>query len=387
MAMTTQSRDVTERLKNPTVIPITRKGSRIPELDGWRAISVLLVIAAHFVVLHHPVVLEKHPILAPAFRSFGPLGVSVFFIISGFVICRLLMLEEEQTGSVSLKGFYYRRAFRILPPFMLYLFVLLILEFLHFIYERRFALLWSGLFLCDSNLAPRTPFIAHTWSLAVEEQFYLIFPTAWLLIPSKWRIRACFSAFLICALWGLWRIHAGPMTILVSGAPASFSCICFGVLLALCEKRARRVVSRIPSLVVLFLVLVAVIPPASAGSWQLILFGSLIYPPIVGLTLLFSVENRGWLSRFLCSPPLQKIGVMSYGAYLWQELFTASDASYAAKGFWIRNGLPLLLIVVPLSYTFIEKPAMRLGKRLSERAKAISLQHARELLTPAQPGV
>jgi peptidoglycan/LPS O-acetylase OafA/YrhL len=177
------------------------------------------------------------------------------------------------------------------------------------------------------------------------------------------------------------------MTILVSGAPASFSCICFGVLLALCEKRARRVVSRIPSLVVLFLVLVAVIPPASAGSWQLILFGSLIYPPIVGLTLLFSVENRGWLSRFLCSPPLQKIGVMSYGAYLWQELFTASDASYAAKGFWIRNGLPLLLIVVPLSYTFIEKPAMRLGKRLSERAKAISLQHARELLTPAQPGV
>lgn len=382
MAMTMQSRDITEQIENLRAIPATRGNSRIPELDGWRAISVLLVIAAHFVVLHHPVFLEKYPILSPAFRSFGPLGVSVFFVISGFVICRLLILEEEQTGSVSLKGFYCRRAFRILPPFLLYLFMLFILESFHFIYERRFALLPSAFFLCDSNLAPRTPFVAHTWSLAVEEQFYLIFPSAWLLTSSKWRTRVCFVVFLICALWGLWRIYSGPGIIFVSSAPASFSCICFGVLLAMCEKRAARIVCRVPGLVVFFLGMLAVFPLAKAGSWQSALFGSLIFPPLVGTVLLFSVENRTWLSRILCSAPLQKIGVMSYGLYLWQELFTASDASYAAKGVWIRHGLPLLLIVVPLSYAFLEKPAMRLGKRLSEQAKARSVQGLRDLLTP-----
>jgi peptidoglycan/LPS O-acetylase OafA/YrhL len=88
---------------------------------------------------------------------------------------------------------------------------------------------------------------------------------------------------------------------------------------------------------------------------------------------MFSLERKGWLRSLLCSPPLQAIGVTSYGIYLWQQLFTAlpKDMSAAAKP--LPFLLPLLLVVVPLSWRFIEKPAMQIGKRLSHRIRARSV--------------
>src|SRR5580692_5069731 len=100
---------------------------RLRELDGWRAISVLLVIVHHVFSWQHPEVFSSHGRLFHLFRYCGPLGVKVFFVISGFVICRLLLLEEKRYGNVSLGAFYIRRAFRILPPLYFYLSIILLL--------------------------------------------------------------------------------------------------------------------------------------------------------------------------------------------------------------------------------------------------------------------
>src|SRR5450631_373248 len=108
--------DTVSSLKSPT---------RIEELDGLRAISVLLVIVAHLVDAGRMPFLPAY--LVPFFASLGPFGVEVFFGISGFIITRLHLEELHTTGRICLRTFYLRRFFRIIPAYWTYLFVILCL--------------------------------------------------------------------------------------------------------------------------------------------------------------------------------------------------------------------------------------------------------------------
>ena len=119
-------------MKSP-IMSIAREG-RIKELDGWRAISVLLVIAHHIGAYQYAaLVVHPHHRIYLLLSRCGPRGVKVFFEISGFVICRLLILEERRCAAVSLRGFYLRRVFRILPPYCLYLATICLLLLLQLI--------------------------------------------------------------------------------------------------------------------------------------------------------------------------------------------------------------------------------------------------------------
>ena len=235
---------------------------RLRELDGWRALSVLLVIAHHLGAYQYRSIVAPHLRLAAVFNNFGPLGVRVFFVISGFVICRLLIQEEQRTGNVSLKGFYIRRAFRILPPLYLYIAAVALLLSAGLIHET-----WSGIgsslfFLYDFVPAKLGGWIVgHTWSLAVEEQFYLTFPAIWILTRKPSRRRAVvLAAFTLFAAWNLcaasfsWNQFTDPNT------RGGFSCICWGVVLASFETHARAVARKTP--------LVAVAPLALALLWH-----------------------------------------------------------------------------------------------------------------------
>ena len=182
---------------NPTGNPNTREG-RIKELDGWRALSVLLVIIDHFSIFRIGDPLAPHHKLDQFLQDAGPLGVRVFFVISGFVICRLMVVEESRYGVVSLRGFYLRRAFRILSPFGLYLAAVCLLFGAGFLNGSWRGIASGALFLCDLKPASHASWlVSHTWSLAVEEQFYLVFPALWVL-AGKTRRRwgsfpQCFS--------------------------------------------------------------------------------------------------------------------------------------------------------------------------------------------------
>ena len=146
---------------------------RIPSLDGFRAISILLVIGSHLVINRS---IPSEAIKLLEHFSFGGLGVRIFFVISGFLITYLLLIEKERTGSIHLKFFYIRRILRIFPVFYTYLLVLAIINLLLNLQIPFLAFLSGALYI--QNFAPwgSNWFIEHSWSLSVEEQFYILWP-------------------------------------------------------------------------------------------------------------------------------------------------------------------------------------------------------------------
>jgi peptidoglycan/LPS O-acetylase OafA/YrhL len=346
-----------------------RVGGRLRELDGWRAVSVMLVILHHFGFYQHGRLVARLPGLSHLYYYCGPLGVKVFFVISGFVICRLLMSEEMRYGSVSLRGFYYRRVFRIVPPLLVYLGTVFLLWSLGLIQECRRAILDSGLFLFDFKFPPHSWIVGHTWSLAVEEQFYLIFPATWILTPKRWRGPVFLGIFIFCVAFYLSAAHAGQDGLFFADTRPGFACISFGVLMAIHEWRVRSITACVPAFVAMLVAVLLLVHPAGEGTWSAALYEGLFVPPAIGLVLLSSLEHRSWLRSLLCSKLVQAVGLTSYGIYLWQELFTAPKRFYVGDGEIIPLLLPLMCVIVPLSYFLIEKPAMRFGKSLSQRAR------------------
>ncbi len=342
---------------------------RVRELDGWRAVSVLLVM------LHH-IGWFQYPRLVPPIRGLGhllyycgPLGVKVFFVISGFVICRLLISEGLRYGSVSLKAFYYRRVFRIVPPLFVYLGAVSLLFGLGLIHESRRAILNAALFLNDLNAGPHSWFVGHTWSLGVEEQFYVLFPATWVLTPKRWRGRVFLGILLLCSASFLSMAFTGWDAFVYSDTRAGFACIACGVLMAIHETRLRQLASRVPAFFVALVALMLLLHPVGQNNWRSGVYECLLVPPAIALVLLFSLERGSWLRAFLCCKLVQAIGITSYGIYLWQQPFTAPKYYFIGHGQNIPLLLPMLCLLVPLSYFFVERPAMRFGKVLSRRAR------------------
>ena len=155
--------------------PNIYSNGRIPSLDGLRAMSICLVIVGH---ASATVAVFSHSASTLfAFIGAGRLGVSVFFVISGFLITKLLAREQQAAQSIDLKAFYIRRMLRIFPAFYCYWLVVLALTLLGCIHVPRLDLVSSAVYIW--NYVPRKVdswFLGHTWSLSLEEQFYLLWP-------------------------------------------------------------------------------------------------------------------------------------------------------------------------------------------------------------------
>ena len=344
---------------------------RIRELDGWRGVSILLVLLQHLAVYTFPAAAARHYWLYHVTGVAGDLGVRIFFAISGFVIARLLLIEEAKYGSISLKGFYTRRFFRILPVFYLFLAAVCLFSWLHWTPVTTTNILQSALFVKDLKSPTLDWFVGHSWSLAVEEQFYLVFPPILMVFSARKRpaVLLCGLAFFLAwsvgAQWGVFANLLNPSAI------TGFSCISVGVLLAIFEGKARALAARVPGWFVLAVGLFLLIRPLphgrAAGS-----FYALLVPFGVGLLLMYTLSRPSWATAVLNSAALQWTGMVSYSAYLWQEIFTGRSDFYGsptvARNFHLC--LPLLVLTAFLSYRWIEKPCTRLGRRLSARPQA-----------------
>ena len=160
--------------------------TRLPALDGVRALAVLLVMLSHS--------LWRFPETAPwlPWLAQGALGVQLFFVLSGYLITTLLLRERDRTGRISLSSFYMRRARRILPAFLAYVAVIALLQALGLLniplryYAYVLSQTWNYQVLWNPSVDPTGHwYFGHYWSLALEEQFYLLWPLLLIMVSTR----------------------------------------------------------------------------------------------------------------------------------------------------------------------------------------------------------
>jgi peptidoglycan/LPS O-acetylase OafA/YrhL len=155
----------------------------LPTLDGWRAIAIAMVVLSHSLTTASARGGGGGFLNLLTFRM-GTFGVMLFFAISGYLICTRLLVEEETTGSVSLRSFYIRRVFRILPAAYVYLGTVAVLALARILVVGWADIAGAALFYSNYEESGSW-FTGHFWSLALEEHFYLLWPPVLVLLGRK----------------------------------------------------------------------------------------------------------------------------------------------------------------------------------------------------------
>jgi peptidoglycan/LPS O-acetylase OafA/YrhL len=351
-------------------------------LDGLRALSIIAV------VWHHTPGESWLTRNVPA-SDFGFLGVDLFFVISGFLIVTLLLRERASTGGISLKYFYFRRSLRIFP---LYYGLILAFALLYFFQSDARATAFRSdlpyLLTYLTNWHYAAGMFAITWSLAAEEQFYLVWPA----------IERFFARFAVMLLVGLMiasqLIHFGAIDgFLVSSLgwspeeprmlrETTFMPILLGVALAHAlnhrptYERLALVLGRrysAPTALVVLLCAVQFLPDDIRGWPRLTIH--LLMVLLVATTVMRADHSLAGLLRFA---PLARIGVVSYGIYLLHHIGLDAGAEIGAilgthipeQNFLIGGALSWTL--AELSFRYYEQPFLRLKRRFAPTAASDS---------------
>lgn len=342
--------------------------SRIPCLDGLRALSIGAVIFAHLCGTRHFLSEEVGHLF-----ELGELGVRVFFVISGFLITTLLLEEHKKTGTVSIKGFYIRRTYRIFPAFYAFLLVVVLIDWLR-------PTLHSGDVLAAATYTMNyhqqsSWWVGHLWSLSVEEQFYLLWPAALLLFGVRAGLRGCVAVLLLAPLiriviWFWWpagREGLGHTFPTIADALAT-GCLLAGARDWLWTKPWY--VRALSSPAFALVPLLAMATNLLARSPR---FHYSVGHSVINLAIALTIDRcvrlpEGAVGRFLQSRPLVWVGVLSYSLYLWQQLFL-DRASDAWPHVFPLNVL-LAFACASVSYYWVEQPFLRLRVRRAAAAKA-----------------
>lgn len=318
----------------------------------------------------------------------GGAGVLVFFVLSGYLISQLLWKERSETGGINYGNFIMRRVLRLVPAYLLFLLALTVLVLTGVLEIKAIALISA--FTYTYNFLPRTfgvGYTNHLWSLAVEEQFYLLFPLLMKKVSPHWYkyliILIILSGVVLINLVvhlplpdyqfeyrgklenlrdvGIARIFkVGTLLI-----PAGLYCLT-GCLFGLSHGwvNSRLFGSRLSTSLVL---LVAVGLYLNAALVNVPLYGvnQLVQCVGVGLVLVY-VHHRqnGLLTCVLCSGPLPYLGKISYGTYVWHGLFIATGPG--ACIYWWQGGIlgfAFSYLTAMVSFEVLEKPFLRLKGR------------------------
>ena len=314
---------------------------RLVELDFVRGIAIIMVMGFHFHTVRTGIAAIS--VIEYPLKSFGREGVNLFFTLSGFLVGGLLLRQYAQTGGINARRFIVRRMFKIWPAYY-------VLILFHAIVGRHplNTFLWQNLTHLQNYYGSS---IAQTWSLAVEEHFYLLLP-AMLLLLARWRVGANVIVGVLAALCAV--VLAARSVAVANGELADalaftqyrIDSLLFGVLLAalywMKPHAYRWLAERIGTLVVVVLLLLAwlvfatphVALDESIGyTLQAIGFCALI-------VLVLEHSNRASASRVYRA--VAWIGLYSYGIYLWHSLALAPGDFLIHKG--TALGLPPVVV-------------------------------------------
>lgn len=313
----------------------------MPSLDGLRAISIALVVIGHMGKSGH----------APRifWETYATVGVQVFFVISGFLITKLLIDEREQTGTIRLRDFYLRRAFRIFPAAMVFLGIVSIL----FWREVGWPHVAAAVFYLANFDNGRPWIFGHLWSLGVEEQFYLLWPSV--LLHWYGRRAGIVTGVIVLAPFVGAAFYRWGLQGNVGAYPWAASNLAFGCLLAILWPRLPKIKPQIAILMGMTLALVPLFRANTAAKTLLLLFflQPVTYGCMAGL-LLHVVQTP---YRFLNWGPIVWLGGISYSLYLWQQPF-CSDPQ-------LKHGYYVVFAVACAcaSSYLVEQPMLRLREK------------------------
>ena len=353
----------------------------VPALDGIRALAALAVVGFHARIV--------------GFGD-GEIGVDVFFVLSGFLITSILLVRSGPTTRLDYRDFYRRRALRLLPAYFAVVACCVSVDLVEHIGGTLKGAAASLIYMANwlSVVSPQgLGLLIHTWSLSVEEQFYLIWPAvlAFILTRFQWSAKRAMNAVvaLLLASWllavALAVIGASPW-IAERATPTRAFDLLAGALLAIFVATPRRsgaltpvrstssvsVAAAVAGVLLISLVAVSGITAdvRSILGWPLIslltcivIYGCLRAAPLV--------------TSLLASRPMSAIGKRSYGVYLWHfPIFFVIDSRWGLHGWQPRVvGLAATAVAVSLSYRFIEQPFLaRKDRRLLRPAAALELE-------------
>jgi peptidoglycan/LPS O-acetylase OafA/YrhL len=334
-----------------------------PELDGLRGIAILAVLAAHTGV--------------PGFADGGGgAGVTLFFVLSGYLITSLLLAERDKNGRVDLRAFYVRRALRLFPALAAVLVVVVVLLLAGLapaaaVADTNYAIVIAGVVTYVANwvavAGQSIGMLGHTWSLAVEEQFYIEWPAMLLAGLRFGRTKVTLIVLLLIFLDVPYRLfldlHGGFMHVFV-GTDSRGDALLFGCVLALLQTRWHPIVG--------WLGLGGVL--ALAATWP--------GDPGLGLQILFipAAAIVGALAVAGCPAqlawgPLAYIGRISYGLYLWHGLVIWWALPWPVA-------VPLSIAIASASYFLLEQRFLRLKNRFG-RARPVDSPAPAPTATPS----
>ena len=349
------------------------KTARLPSLDGLRALSIAAVLAGH-----------AAPSMGIALRlskcgDLGALGVRVFFTISGFLITSLLLEEFDSSGRISIPGFYLRRTFRIFPAFYVYAGAIGLCAAGQWISLRPGDLL-AALTYTTNYHYDRSWWLGHAWSLAVEEQFYLLFP---LVFACFGRRAAAIASAAMIAISPMVRVflisNAGLCDAAGEAFPAVADTIAMGCLLAMANpwlgRQPRYLAALRSRAFALIPAAVLLLNSVHGGRIRGGLIDSLI-AILIALIIDRCVRFPDGVSgRVLNSWPFVQAGVLSYSIYLWQQPFLTRFVSYPCQRFPFN--VVCLALAAWLSYRFVERPFLTLRRRIEQ------FRRSRRAIAPA----
>lgn len=359
------------------------KSKYLPSIDSLRALAVLAVIIYHVDVNYLPG---------------GFLGVDLFFVLSGYLISSLIIKEYKKTGSLNLYNFYIRRARRLLPAVYFMITVVLVVMVMFngvllkkshldaifgYIYSSNWWYIFHKLDYFDS-FGSQSPF-KHLWSLAIEEQFYMIFPLLFLLVNGKKKTKdgsyklnrnflyiilgvilvSLIAHIILFDINNISRIYFGTDT-------RAFSLLVgvVGAILYPMDKLNTKItpqenlVYSVVSLISIAALITIMIYTSEYNTW--LYRGGFLLVAILGIIIIISSGKQHTLmAKLLSFKPVVFIGKISYSLYLWHfpVLVLTTPVSEIGKPniFFVVLRVILTFILAIISYALVETPIRKLG--------------------------
>jgi peptidoglycan/LPS O-acetylase OafA/YrhL len=341
----------------------------IPSLDGLRAISITLVLLAHLDGT------RDFPSLRFLGMDIGQFGVRVFFVISGYLITSILLDELGRKGSISLFHFYFRRTLRLFPASYFLIAVTGALAAAGFIRLWRGDLTFALTYTMNYHEVRGWP-LGHLWSLAVEEQFYLLWPLTLRSLSLPRCKRLLLITLVLAQLFRITSPYVGPAFNFLRWSDALGT----GCLLAIMRDELGGIpgYSRLLASRWFFLTPLAALAanhiPSTKVSW---LVGETVMNVAIAVSIDWAMRNPHSLTgRLLNQPTISFVGVLSYSLYLWQQPFLnrTSDRLYCAFPLNIVLAFAMALV----SFLLIEAPFLRLRMAIERtwRRRSAELREA-----------